>query len=47
MGVDRIAKMHAMRYEPNKVTVNEEGSIGNIQGPTRGVSYTCPTDQTI
>jgi len=28
-GVDRIAEMHAMRYEPNEVTVNEEGSIEN------------------
>ncbi|KAH9025528.1 hypothetical protein EDB85DRAFT_2178159, partial [Lactarius pseudohatsudake] len=27
MGVNRIAEMHAMRYEPNEVTVNEEGSI--------------------
>ncbi|KAH9016318.1 hypothetical protein EDB85DRAFT_2207838 [Lactarius pseudohatsudake] len=26
-GVNRIAEMHAMRYEPNEVTVNEEGSI--------------------
>lgn len=28
-GIDRIAEMHAMRYEPNEVTVNEEGSIEN------------------
>ncbi|KAH9016932.1 hypothetical protein EDB84DRAFT_1629956, partial [Lactarius hengduanensis] len=27
MGVNRIAEMHAMHYEPNEVTVNEEGSI--------------------
>ncbi|KAI0259357.1 hypothetical protein BC834DRAFT_974329 [Gloeopeniophorella convolvens] len=26
-GVDRIAEMHALRYEPNEVTVNEEGSV--------------------
>jgi hypothetical protein len=26
-GVNRIAEMHAMRYEPNEVTVNEEGTI--------------------
>jgi hypothetical protein len=26
-GIDRIAEMHAMRYEPNEVTVNEEGSV--------------------
>lgn len=26
-GINRIAEMHAMRYEPNEVTVNEEGSI--------------------
>ncbi|KAH8986878.1 hypothetical protein EDB92DRAFT_1948914 [Lactarius akahatsu] len=26
-GVNRIAEMHALRYEPNEVTVNEEGSI--------------------
>ncbi|KAH9986102.1 hypothetical protein BJV74DRAFT_546014 [Russula compacta] len=28
-GVDRVAEMHAMRYEPNEVTVNEEGSVEN------------------
>jgi hypothetical protein len=28
-GVDRIAEMHAMRYEPNEVMVNEEGSVEN------------------
>ncbi|KAH9032702.1 hypothetical protein EDB85DRAFT_1820922, partial [Lactarius pseudohatsudake] len=27
MGVNCITEMHAMRYEPNEVTVNEEGSI--------------------
>lgn len=26
-GINRIAEMHALRYEPNEVTVNEEGSI--------------------
>ncbi|KAI0296565.1 hypothetical protein B0F90DRAFT_1811304 [Multifurca ochricompacta] len=26
-GIDRIAEMHALRYEPNEVTVNEEGSV--------------------
>ncbi|KAN0138061.1 hypothetical protein V8E53_003950 [Lactarius tabidus] len=26
-GINRIAEMHAMRYEPNEVTVNEEGAI--------------------
>ncbi|KAF8266153.1 hypothetical protein EI94DRAFT_1733905 [Lactarius quietus] len=26
-GINRIAEMHAMRYEPNEVTVNEEGTI--------------------
>ena len=26
-GIDRIAEMHAMRYEPNEVTINEEGSV--------------------
>lgn len=25
-GINRIAEMHAMRYEPNEVTVNEEGT---------------------
>jgi len=28
-GIDRIAEMHAMRDEPNEVTVNEEGSVEN------------------
>jgi hypothetical protein len=28
-GVDRVAEMHALRYEPNEVTVNEEGSVEN------------------
>ena len=26
-GIDRVAEMHAMRYEPNEVTVDAEGSI--------------------
>ncbi|KAH9990163.1 hypothetical protein BJV77DRAFT_1061040 [Russula vinacea] len=26
-GVDRVAEMHAMRYEPNEVTVDGEGSV--------------------
>jgi len=26
-GVDRVAEMHAMRYEPNEVTVDAEGSV--------------------
>lgn len=26
-GVDRVAEMHAMRYEPNEVTVDVEGSV--------------------
>ncbi|KAI0272189.1 hypothetical protein BGY98DRAFT_922192 [Russula aff. rugulosa BPL654] len=28
-GVDRVAEMHAMRYEPNEVTVDGEGSVEN------------------
>jgi hypothetical protein len=28
-GIDRIAEMHAMRYEPTEVMVNEEGSVEN------------------
>jgi len=31
MGVDRIAEMHALYYEPNDVTVNEEGEVGNYK----------------
>lgn len=26
-GINRIAEMHALRYEPNEVTINEEGTI--------------------
>jgi hypothetical protein len=40
-GVDRIAEMHAMRYEPNEVTVNEEGSIENYGEYAEGLLAVC------
>ena len=42
-GVDRIAEMHAMRYEPNEVTVNEEGSIENYGEYAEGLLAVCHT----
>jgi hypothetical protein len=42
-GIDRIAEMHAMRYEPNEVTVNEEGSIDNYGEYAEGLLAVCHT----
>lgn len=36
-GVNRIAEMHALRYEPNEVTVNEEGSIEDYGAYAEGL----------
>lgn len=45
-GVDRVAEMHAMRYEPNEVTVDGEGSVDDYGEYAEGllaVSHTrCP-----
>jgi len=40
-GVDRVAEMHAMRYEPNEVTVDEEGSVENYGEYAEGLLAVC------
>jgi hypothetical protein len=40
-GVDRVAEMHAMRYEPNEVTVDGEGSVENYGEYAEGLLAVC------
>ncbi len=42
-GVDRIAEMHAMRYEPNEVTVDGEGLVENYGEYSEGLLAVCHT----
>ena len=42
-GVDRVAEMHAMRYEPNEVTVDGEGSVENYGEYAEGLLAVCHT----
>jgi hypothetical protein len=42
-GVDRVAQMHAMRYEPNEVTVDGEGSVENYGEYAEGLLAVCHT----
>lgn len=42
-GVDRVAEMHAMRYEPNEVTVGGEGSVENYGEYAEGLLAVCLT----
>lgn len=40
-GVDRVAEMHAMRYEPNEVTVDGEGSVEDYGEYAEGLLAVC------
>jgi hypothetical protein len=40
-GVDRVAEMHAMHYEPNEVTVDGEGSVENYGEYAEGLLAVC------
>ena len=40
-GVDRVAEMHAIRYEPNEVTVDGEGSVENYGEYAEGLLAVC------
>ncbi len=42
-GVDRVAEMHAMRYEPNEVTVDGEGSVEDYGEYAEGLLAVCHT----
>lgn len=42
-GIDRVAEMHAMRYEPNEVTVDGEGSVENYGEYAEGLLAVCHT----
>lgn len=42
-GVDRVAEMHAMRYEPNEVTVDGESSVENFGEYAEGLLAVCYT----
>lgn len=42
-GIDLVAEKHAMRYEPNEVTVDGEGSVENYGEYAEGLLAVCHT----